>query len=127
MESWDNIPQLSIGSIMASKQNFTFEEGVAFEKRLTWRNKAKRPIDLTGYTAVMEIRASVDNPTILLSLTTENGGIALGGAAGTINIAITEPQVAALPVSCVYKLKMVPPSGLSKYLIEGKITVSPWG
>lgn len=43
----------------------------------------------TGYTAKMQVKKSIDfNDTPILNLTTENGGLTLGGANGTILIYI---------------------------------------
>ncbi len=48
------------------------------------------PFDLTGYTARMDIRCGPAKTDLLIkSLTTENGGITLGGALGTITLFIS--------------------------------------
>lgn len=44
------------------------------------------PINLTGYTAKMEVRSKPYDSTVLLSLTTANGKIVLGGVTGTIQL-----------------------------------------
>lgn len=44
------------------------------------------PIDLTGYTAKMQVREKSYNEIILLDFTSGNGKIVLGGTAGTIKI-----------------------------------------
>lgn len=43
---------------MATKQNFTIEQRATFERTLVWRTKTKRPMNLTGYSAKLQVRAS---------------------------------------------------------------------
>lgn len=82
------------------------------------------PYDLTGYTARMSIREDIDSASAVLSLTTENGGIALGGALGTISLLATEAQTAALTIlTGVYDLELVYGSTVTR-LLSGIIVVS---
>ena len=57
------------------------------------------PADLTGCTARMMIRKSYAAPTPLITLTTENGGLLLGGTAGTIDVTIAAAQTFLLSVA----------------------------
>ncbi len=60
-------------------------QGASFEKKTTWKAGANRtPVDLTGCTALAHIRANIKAADVLLTLSTENGRIALGGTDGTI-------------------------------------------
>lgn len=100
--------------------DFTIRQGGTFSRRLTWKDDAGAPINLTGYTARMQIRTP-DNGTILLSLTTENGGITLGGVLGTITLAITAAATAALNwVYGLYDLELIAPGGDVVALLEGR-------
>ena len=77
------------------------------------------PVDWTGYTARMQVRPNVDSSTVYLSLTTENGGIAINGS----NIALTPGLVSGNPLGNaagaafgalskgVYDLEMIAPNG----------------
>ena len=63
--------------------------------------------DLTGKTAKMSLRPDYNSDPII-TLTTENGGIALGGAAGTITLSIPASNTAALPIGRgVYDFKLI--------------------
>lgn len=42
-------------------------------------DEADTPVDLTGYTAKLEVRYRADSPNVLLEASTENGRITLGG------------------------------------------------
>lgn len=83
------------------------------------------PVELTGYTARMHIRDSVDATTTLLELTTENGGIAIDTANKKITLTITAAQAEAITwESAVYDLELVATGGAVTRLLEGAITVS---
>jgi hypothetical protein len=112
----------------AAKLKLKIDQGSDFVKSLTWKagDPTPVPVDITGFTARMQLRQTVTSSTVLLELTTENGGITLGGVLGTINIAATAVQTAALTQkSAVYDLEMVYPGGAVRRLIEGTVTISP--
>lgn len=111
----------------AVKLNLKIEQGASFEKTLTWKNPDGTPVDLTGATARMHARAKVNSPgTPLLDLSTENGGIVLGGTAGTVKIVLTDAQTAAIDwTAAVHDLEVRFPSGFVRRLIQGGISVSP--
>lgn len=83
------------------------------------------PVDLTGYTARMQLRASAAADAVLLDLTTENGGITLGATDGTITCTASAAQTAALAFStAVYDLELVDGDGAVTRLAEGSVTLS---
>lgn len=84
------------------------------------------PTDLTGSTARMHARGKVGDAAALLTLTTENGGVTLGGTAGTITIYLSAVQTAALGwKGAVYDLEVVHSNGDVRRLFAGSISVSP--
>ena len=84
------------------------------------------PVDLTGCTARMQVRTAVSSQAVLLSLTTENGGITLGGAAGTIALYISDADTAALHWAAgVYDLEIEFPNGDVVRRLYGSVSVSP--
>jgi tRNA threonylcarbamoyladenosine modification (KEOPS) complex Pcc1 subunit len=93
---------------------------------LTYKDSAGNLVNLTGYTARMMLRSSFTAASSILSLTTENSRIALGGAAGTITLTISATDTAALsaPQSGVYDLELVSGSTVTR-LIQGTFTVTP--
>lgn len=106
-------------------------QGATFFESWAWstapdESSAYTPVDLTGCTARMQVRAKIDATTPLLTLTTENGGISLGGTAGTIELLIDADDTAALTwTSGVYDLEIVYPGGQVTRLAYGSVTVSP--
>lgn len=83
----------------------------------------KPPVDLTGATARMNIRAQVGG-AVLLDLTTDNGGLAITGP-GTITRTISAADTAAITwASAVYDLEVQYPDGTVQRYLQGIVTVS---
>lgn len=67
-----------------------------------------QPIDLAGYTARMQIRAKLDDTTVIKELTTENGGIVIDNTTKTITLTISATDTAAFTFgTAVYSLELV--------------------
>ena len=106
------------------KYNFICPQGATFSKQLTWKIEDD-PVDLTTYTARMQVREKYNSPAKILDLTTENGGISLGGDEGTIQIDVSATDTAALVPKCyVYDLELVSSSTVTR-LLEGQFMVTP--
>jgi len=102
-------------------------QGASFDYTLTWKTSGA-PVDLTGYSARMQVRDSYDAGSAIVSLT--NGtGITLGGTAGTILVALTSVQTAALDgtsnVQYIYDLELQSGAGYVTRLVEGRFLVYP--
>jgi hypothetical protein len=111
--------------MIPGKYNIICPQGSTFSQQLTYSIDAT-PINLTGYTARMQVREKHTSTKKDLTLTTENGGITLGGAAGTIHLDISATTTAALHAKeYVYDLELVSSSNLVMRLIEGKFIVTP--
>jgi hypothetical protein len=83
------------------------------------------PVNLTGYTARMQIRATLDATVVIVSLTTENGGITLGGTAGTLALLLTAVATAAFTFStAVYDLEIISAGGVVTRLLSGNVVLS---
>lgn len=110
-----------------AKIKFVIYQGATFRKRLTWRGPApaNTPIDLTGCTARMHIRAKLPEVTTLLVLTTENSRITLGGVAGTVDLFVSDEDTTLISwTSGVWDLEIAHPNGDVTRLAEGSISVS---
>ena len=79
----------------AVKRDIIIDQGADFSLSLTWESPAGSPVDLTGYTAALVIRSTYGAQPEILALA-QGSGITLGGAAGTIAIAITAAQTTAI-------------------------------
>jgi len=105
--------------------NFTVDQGAQYNTTIVWANSAGVPIDLTGYTAALQLReqASSPNPSAL-NLTSSNGGIVITPLTGSMLITMTSAQTAALDARFyVYDLELTL-SGVVSRIIQGQITVS---
>jgi len=104
--------------------NIIADQGSTFTRQLTWNDSAGSPVNLTGYTARMDVRTSIGAAgAASLSLTTENGRIVLGGSAGTINLSAEATATAAVEAGIyVYDLELVSGSTVTR-LVQGSFTL----
>jgi hypothetical protein len=107
------------------KYNLYLYQGATFEKTITWKDEFGALINLTGWKARMMMRETMDSVLPFLTLTTENGGITLGGAAGTIALLISATNTSAIAVKQgVYDLELVAPDNVTvTRLLEGLVFV----
>ncbi len=76
----------------AATRNIIIEQGATWTDTLTWKTgDLATPVDLTGYTGRMQIRATKDSVTPISDITP-----VLGAATGTITCSLTADQTAAL-------------------------------
>lgn len=67
-----------------------------------------KPVDLAGLTARMQIRAKLEDTTVIKELTTENGGIGINNTSKTITLNISAVDTAAFSFqTAVYSLELV--------------------
>lgn len=111
----------------AAKLKLLIEQGATFEKVISWKaGTPALPVNLTGCTARTHVRNEIADETTLLVLTTENGGITLGGVLGTITLALSATATAALTwTTGVYDLEIVYADGKIRRLLAGTVNVSP--
>lgn len=84
------------------------------------------PVDLTSYSARMQIRESVDSTTIIHSATTENGGITLDNTNKRITINIPASATTQFNFSvAVYSLELYTGAGKVVPFIAGNLTLVP--
>ena len=104
--------------------NIIAYQGSTFTRQLTWEDSAGSAINLTGYTARMDVRTSIDAAgAATLSLTTANGRIVLGGTAGTIALSAEGTATAAVVAGdYVYDLELVSGSTITR-LVQGTFTL----
>ena len=102
-------------------------QGATLDETFTWKDSAGVAVNLTGYTARMQIRNERGGATLYETLTTvPTEGITLGGAAGTIRIERTPVQTGAYTFERgVYDIELtVTATGVVTRLIEGAVVVS---
>ena len=98
-----------------------------FAVTMTWYTTSAKSatVDLSNYTAAMDIRRKQSDSSALIALTS-GSGITLGGSAGTIDIALTDTQTAAItPGPGVWDLELIDSSGSNLRLVEGTCEFTP--
>lgn len=96
-------------------------------------------VNLTGYSARSQARDADDG--LIFDLTSVNGGITLGGAAGTISLSLDAQATSALWTGDgaidsaasgaalydrgVWDLELIAPNGRVQRLIQGRLLLSP--
>lgn len=111
----------------AFKQNLKIDQGASFSQLVTWKTGDPATlVDLTGCSALAQVRAKVDDAAVLHAFDSETGGIILGGTAGTIELLMSDEETAAATwKSGVYDLLISFPGGTKRRLMYGSVTISP--
>lgn len=101
--------------------NFTLNQGATFNKQMTVKEN-NSPLNLTGYTAAMQLRSTYDSSTVALSMT----AAVLNATQGILSISATATATAALEEGIyVYDLEITTSAGTVTRLLQGQVTVSP--
>ena len=127
--------------MIAGVYNLTIEQGSTFGRLISVEQPdlATDPtgqtfenFDLSGFTARMHIRRTIDTLTPMITLTTENGRIAInpsivGDATknNEISLSITAADTATITTSGVYDLEIISAGGTVSKVIRGDVTLIP--
>jgi hypothetical protein len=104
--------------------HFVCPQGTTFQRTLTY-TLDNSPIDLSGYSARLQVREAHYSEDPLINIFSGDG-ITISGSAGTIDILISSTDTSAFPAGThVYDLEIISPSNIVDRLIEGNFTVTP--
>jgi hypothetical protein len=82
------------------------------------------PVDLTGYTARMQIREKLDSSTVIHELTTENGGIVIDTTNYKVTVVISAADTALFTFNtAVYSLELISPTNEVYPFVNGVLTL----
>lgn len=120
----------------AGNYNMTCEQGSTFTRLVAIEQpdliadptgETFENFDLTGYTARMQVRRTIESSTVLLNLTTENGGLDVMPyeASNEILINVSASVTASISTSGVYDIEIISPTGTVSRILQGTFTVSP--
>ncbi len=120
----------------AGRYDITLEQGATFDLPLRYRAPSGTPVDLTGYSAKMQVREAPASAVFVEfnSQLTSNGFIWLTGSAenredganGNLRIFMTAANSAALPrFAGRYDLELRDSAGYVTRLLEGQFRVEP--
>ena len=111
---------------MAVSYNTVIDQGATWYLTVTYQNPNGTAINITGYTAALQLRSLPSDPTAVLTLTTANGGITITGATGTVAITATATQTREIDEGTYYyDLEITSTLGVVTRLVQGQIVVSP--
>jgi len=110
----------------AGVYNFICEQGATFNRTFTIKDSSQNPLDLTDFVARMQVRRDIDAAEPMIELTTENGGIELGGEEGTVSLFISAGDTSDIPRSGVYDIEIQSDnSGEISRVLKGKFVLDP--
>ncbi len=111
-------------SVQPGQYDILAPQGATFNETFTYKLGGS-PVNLTSYTARMQVRKTPSSDIKILDLTTENGAITLGGVAGTITVNVTATAMAAVQANKYrYDLEVVSAGGVVTRLLEGVFLVT---
>lgn len=104
----------------------TIFKGATFRQSLVWQDSDGVPVDLTGYSARMQVRKTINTEAVVVELSTFNGSILLQSATGAIEMHLSAAQTSVLiGKTGVYDLEMESADGTVTRLLYGDVTLSP--
>ena len=111
---------------MAVVYNTVIDQGADWYLTVTYENPDGTPIDITDYTAALQLRSLPNSPIYVLSLATGGDGITIDGEAGQVNIHATAEQTGAIDEgNYFYDLEITTPNtGVVTRLVQGQTVVS---
>ena len=127
--------------MIAGEYNITIEQGSTFGRLISIEQpdltadpngSIFENFDLSGFTARMYIRRTIDTATPMITLTTENGRIAINPSVvgdatknNEISLSITAADTATITTSGVYDLEIISTGGTVSKVIRGDVTLIP--
>lgn len=109
----------------AAEYDFDIEQGATLTKPIVWKDSTGTVVNLTGYTAKMQVRRSVASDEVLLELSSANGKIAITPVQGKVELIFSAATTAAIDWRRgKYDLELTAADGTVTRLIEGEISVS---
>jgi hypothetical protein len=108
----------------AGKYNIKAEQGATFRRVFTWKDSDNNPIDLTGYTAKMQVREDAYT-SVILDMSTANGKIVIATPAnGQLEVSETASNMSLIDGgSYRYDIELTNGAEVTR-LLEGGFYVS---
>ena len=107
------------------RYNITVYQGTTFTLSPSWLID-NVVVDVTGYSAKVQVRPEADSSTVVVELSTANNRIAVNGALGQFNWVLTDTETAAasLPAgNYVYDFNVTSGGGIVTKLLQGAFIV----
>ena len=111
---------------MAVQYIVEIDQGADWFFNVTYEQPAGTPVNITSYTAALQLRSLPESTTAVLSLATGGNGITITGAAGLVAVHATAAQTGAIIAGdYYYDLEITSPSGVVTRLVQGQALVNP--
>jgi hypothetical protein len=113
-------------ALLPDKLKLVAWRGATFRVTMTlYEEDEDGPVrDLTGYEAVLEVRAERGDPTVLLTLSTDNGGIIIDEEGGGITLLSDVEEIEGQEwTQGIYDLVITAPNGDADALFWGPFVI----
>ena len=110
--------------MIASAYDTIIDQGADWYINFVCLDPSDQPIDFSTATAALQLRSLPDDPTAVLTLTTENSGITITGAEGLVAVHATPEQTQAISTGIYYYDVEVYLDSTTTRIIQGQVTVS---
>jgi hypothetical protein len=101
--------------------------GDTLEVTFNWKGADDQPVNLTGWSALLQVKAEKTDPLALVTRATLDGSLALGDGSGEFNIEteLTPAETTYLGLGTkFYDLQLTSPAGKVNTLVIGSITIT---
>ena len=101
------------------------DQGATLHEVAVWKDSARNVINVSGYTARMHVRESIESANPTLSLTTENGRIVVYGSQGRFDLTVSAIDMTGISAGkYIYDLEVIAPvTGIVTRLMMGNFVV----
>jgi hypothetical protein len=105
------------------RYNISVYQGTTFTLAPIWLIDGA-VVNVTGYTAKMQVREAADASSVIIELSTTNSRISVNGAAGQFTLTLTSTETAALTAGdYVYDMNITSAGGVVTKLLQGSFVV----
>lgn len=123
--------------MLAGNYNMTCQQGSTFRRTIEIEqpNLAEdptgqtfEPFDLSGYSARMQVRRTIDSASFILELTTQNGALTINPTEDAVNqiyIDVSASVTASVDAGGVYDIEIINPDGTVSRVLQGIFNLSP--
>jgi hypothetical protein len=109
--------------VQPGRFNFSLIQGDTFNTSPAWKINNSY-VNVTGYSAKMQVRQAVTSTSVILEMSTANGRIVAGTTDGKFTITLSAVDSAALPPgNYIYDLDITSPGGIKTTLLTGGFAV----
>ena len=103
--------------------NFSLIQGDTFNTSPAWKINNSY-VNVTGYSAKMQVRQAVTSVSVIVELSSANGRIVVGTTDGKFTMTLSSTDTAALaPGNYIYDLEITSPGGIETTLLTGGFAV----